>query len=125
MTMEKILLIDDDKVFNAIFRESLEAENYEVTSAFDGAEGIALFRQEKPDLIITDIVMPGVEGMEFLLTIMKELVDHPCRIIAISGGGRIGGQEYLEIAKGIGLDGTLEKPFKVATLIERIKVLFP
>ncbi|MBI5078157.1 MAG: response regulator [Candidatus Yonathbacteria bacterium] len=72
---KKILIIDDDKIFSKILRDGLVAGGngkYEVVSAFDGDEGIEIAAREKPDLIMLDMVMPKVTGIEFLKKLRKE-----------------------------------------------------
>lgn len=72
---KKILIIDDDKIFSKILRDGLVAGGngkYEVVSAFDGEEGFLVASREKPDLIMLDIVMPKVTGIEFLKKLRKE-----------------------------------------------------
>lgn len=121
--MGRILLVDDDVSFNEVLKQYLEYVGHEVVCAFDGKQGLSLLEQVKPDLVITDIVMPGVDGMEFIFKIMDSIMHFPCKIIAISGGGRIGGKEYLETAKALGVDYALEKPFGMADLQKRIEKL--
>jgi len=121
--MARILVVDDDVSFNETLKQYLEYVGHEVICAFDGGQGLRLFEQETPDLVITDIVMPDVDGMEFLFKAMDDILHIPCKIIAISGGGRIGGKEYLATAKVLGADDILEKPFRRADLLKRIENL--
>lgn len=121
--MTKILLIDDDISFNEMLKQYLEYMGHEVVCAFDGKQGLSLFEQARPNLVITDIVMPDVDGMEFLFKTMDDITHFPCKVIAISGGGRIGGKEYLETAKALGVDDTFEKPFRMADLLKCIEKL--
>ena len=72
---KKILIIDDDKIFSKILRDGLIAGGqgkYEVISAFDGEEGFLVASREKPDLIMLDMMMPKVTGIEFLRKVRKE-----------------------------------------------------
>jgi two-component system alkaline phosphatase synthesis response regulator PhoP len=72
---KKILIIDDDKIFSKILRDGLVAGGngkYEVVSAFDGEEGFEVAMREKPDLIMLDMVMPKVTGIEFLKKLRNE-----------------------------------------------------
>ncbi len=118
--MKKILLIDDDEDFNESLKEYLEYKKFEVVCAFDGKQGLSMIAQEQPDLIITDIVMPQVEGIEFLDKILSDGAMDPPKIIAISGGGRMGGRDYLFIAKEMGAHSTFEKPLDFNLLVETI-----
>ncbi|MEE8059489.1 MAG: response regulator [Pseudomonadales bacterium] len=121
--MKKVVLIDDNVEFNATLKEFLELEDFEVISAFDGTQGLSLIYQEKPDLIITDIIMPEMEGIELLDQLTKYRLQCPTKIIAISGGGRIGAQQYLEFAKEIGADYVFDKPLKFKEFINAIREL--
>ena len=64
--MKKILLVDDEEAIQVIYREEFEEEGYTVVSARDGREGLERFEQDKPDLVILDIQMPGMNGIEVL-----------------------------------------------------------
>ena len=96
----------------------LQAAGYDVVTANDGLEGVALFRQETPDLVISDIIMPQQEG---IATIRQILAESPgTKIIAISGGGRIGNTDFLQIARKMGAVDALPKPFDPDDLLGRI-----
>ena len=64
--MKKILLVDDEEGIQMLYREELEDEGYEVVSAYTGEEGLQKFNEESPDLVILDIQMPGMNGIETL-----------------------------------------------------------
>ena len=64
--MKKILLVDDDESIQLLYREELEDLGYEVISALNGEEGLQNFRDDLPDLVILDIQMPGMNGIEVL-----------------------------------------------------------
>ena len=107
--MELILLIDDDLNIRKILRQILEHAGYEVLEASDGREGLSLYRERLPDLVVTDMVMPGKDGLE---TITDLRIEFPgSKIIAISGGGRLDPKPYLELAEGFGANRLLTKPF--------------
>jgi DNA-binding response OmpR family regulator len=106
--MARILVLDDEPSILLMIKKMLEREGHEVDLALNGLEGMALFEKNKPDLVITDIIMPEKEGLETILELRKK---HPeLRIIAISGGGRIGPQGYLPSAKYLGADMVFQKP---------------
>lgn len=121
--MGKILLIDDDKAFNQSLKEYLEYEGYEVSSAFDGKQGIEMIYREKPELVITDIIMPDSDGIEVLKQLNLTSTGNNTKVIAISGGGRINGKEYLNIAKQFNADYVFEKPLDINALVEAINEL--
>ena len=64
--MKKLLLVDDEESIQIVYREEFEDEGYQVISALDGPSGLAKFREEEPDLVILDIQMPGINGVEVL-----------------------------------------------------------
>jgi DNA-binding response OmpR family regulator len=108
-TMTKILVIDDDTIVRNTIIQILEDESYEVLSAEDGIRGMALFRSEQPDLVITDIIMPEQEGIQTITEMRKTKPD--AKIIAMSGGGRIGNTDFLKIALVLGAMNVIPKPF--------------
>ena len=92
----KVLVIDDDILVRRTISRILQHGGYEVSLAEDGAKGVAKFRSERPDLVITDIIMPEQEGIE---TIIQLLRDNPAaRIIAVSGGAYA--DEMVKTAEG-------------------------
>ena len=120
--MAKILIIDDYSEFRAMLRAMLENAGYnDIEEASNGRDGVKFFRQHPFDLVLTDIVMPDKEGLEMITELTR---DFPrIKIIAMSGGGRIGPQSYLEMAKLLGASRTMAKPFKKSDLIDAVKGL--
>lgn len=107
--MARILITDDDSQVRTMLHQMLERAGYEVVDAKDGREAIKLFKEQPADLVITDIIMPEKEGIE---TIMELKRDYPgIKIFAISGGGRVGPENYLKLAEKIGALRTFSKPF--------------
>lgn len=119
--MARILVIDDDGPVRMIIRRMLEAEGHEVIEAVDGESGVNTFRQSPTDLIITDIVMPKKEGLETIRELKQEFPE--LKIIAISGGGKVQGRHYLELAKRLGAAYTFEKPFTWKQLTDTVNEL--
>ena len=70
--MKKILLVDDDESIQLLYHEELVEKGYQVISAFNGQEGLQKFREETPDLVILDIQMPGMNGIEVLRQMKME-----------------------------------------------------
>ena len=122
MKMTRILVIDDEEQVRKTLHLILEQAGYEVIEAPDGSVGIELYRKNPTDLIITDLLMPDKEGLE---TIMEIRRDFPgAKIIAISGGGREGGLNFLSVAQKMGAAATLAKPFERKQLLDAVtKVL--
>ncbi len=107
--MARILVIDDDEIMNEMLVQLLSRAGYEVEGAQDGSLGLKLLEMKQFDLIITDIVMPQMEGIETILAIRSKNKKLP--IIAISGGGKIRPDQYLHLAQQMGADYTFQKPF--------------
>ena len=107
--MATILIIDDEDLFRSMLKDMLEQEGYTIIEATNGNEGIARFDQVRPDLVITDIVMPDTEGMSTIRQIRQK--DHRVPIIAISGGGYLGSSDYLVAAEALGAVRSFSKPF--------------
>lgn len=107
----KILVIDDDVLLLRTMMRILVADGHDVMTASGGGRAMALYRDTNPDLVITDIVMPGQEGLETILTLRRD--DNPVKIIAISGTDA----EMLDTARLIGADDTLQKPFRAQELL--------
>ena len=101
--------------------EMLRLEGHEVRVAENGKEAVHHVLNQFFDLVITDLIMPEKEGLETIADIRKANRNIP--IIAISGGGRIGPQDYLETAKHIGANTTLAKPFARRELISAVDAL--
>lgn len=117
----RILVIDDDPQIRKLFKRKLSFEGYEVLEAFNGKDGVKLYRRELPDLVITDLVMPEKEGIEVITELKK---DHPeVKIIAVSGGGRADPEAYLKIAKHLGAQKTYPKPIVWSELLAGIQIL--
>ena len=119
--MARILVIDDNEMVRDILSDLLEAEGHEVRTATEGRAGLALLADFMADIVITDILMPGQEGIE---TIQELRVNNPdTKIVAISGGGTRYGLSFLDMAEKLGAHATLSKPIdakELAALVERL-----
>jgi len=116
-----ILIVDDDDMLRSYVKELLKLNNYIVSEAADGKEGLREFKENTPDLVITDIIMPDKEGLEIILEMKKKRPE--VKIIAISGGGRISPDSYLECAAHFGASRIFQKPFKQKEIITAVKEL--
>ena len=119
--MAHIVLIEDSNYLRGILKKTLEYEGHEVLDAQDGKEGERLYRERHVDLVITDILMPGKDGLEIIFELRRDFPD--IKILAISGGGRIGSEQYLDMAKSLGAQDILGKPFKQKDLLESVRKL--
>ncbi len=119
--MARILVIDDDPQLRTLLRRYFERRGYDILEAADGNAGIAVYQTQGADLVITDLIMPGKEGMETIMELRRE---HPdAKIIAISGGGRVAPQGYLQLAKGVGASKVFSKPFELDQILAAVEEL--
>jgi CheY-like chemotaxis protein len=119
--MAKILVIDDEPSILLMIKKMIEKAGHEVDIALNGSEGLELFESKCHDLIVTDIIMPQKEGLEIIRELRKK---YPAlKIIAISGGGRIGPEGYLPSAKHFGADMVFQKPIMQKDFVEAISIL--
>ena len=117
-TAKKILIIDDDAGVRFTLKKILVSAGYEVLEAPDGRRGIELFCHARPDLVITDIIMPEAEGLEVIRDLRAR--NRACPVIAISGGGRIDKDQLLTWATKFGATVTLAKPFTAQALSDAV-----
>jgi DNA-binding response OmpR family regulator len=104
-----VLLVDDDDSVLETISPMLTDAGYDVLGVAKARIGFDEFQSRPVDLIITDILMPEMEGIEFILKLRKESPSVP--IIAISGSGRSSTIDYLAMARRLGATAVLEKPF--------------
>ena len=112
--MAKIVLIDDEPAVREVLQAMLQHLGHEVQVAREGEEGIRLAEQWPADLVITDVLMDGQEGLETLLDLKTRYPRLP--VIMISGGGVLGRDVLLNYGHTMGADVTLSKPIKVSEL---------
>ena len=118
--MSHILLIEDDEQFRQMMIQMLKSDGHQVSAASDGIEAIAMLERIKPDLIITDMLMPNMDGVGIVIHLSKSGNKTP--VIAISGGRRSISVEFnLESAAVLGVKATLPKPFTRNDLRETIR----
>jgi len=103
-----VCVIEDDDLVRERLEDMLKANGHRVFSAGSADRGIELIRTEKADVAVVDILMPDRDGLEAIGQLRRTRPD--LRIVAISGGGRVGPQVYLDLAKQIGADTSLTKP---------------
>ncbi len=117
--MYNILVIDDVEDVRTTIREMLERAGHRVSEAANGKEALLKIDQQLPDLVITDIFMPEMEGLEFIRTIKKKQITLP--IIALSGSTQ---SEYLQYALKFGANYGLYKPFSQDELLMAVDGAF-
>lgn len=117
--MPRILVIDDDDEVRRGVARMLEHMGHDAVQAADGRQAMVLFEADPPDLVITDINMPEMDGIEVINRLRQMKAGVP--IIAMSGGGRMPKEILLSSAGLLGAVGTLEKPFLLADLTSAVE----
>ena len=112
--MALILVIDDEPKVRQMVHRILAVAGHSVVEADDGAAALSQMRREAPAVVLTDILMPGTEGIETIFKIRRARPE--IRIIAMSGGGQAGELDLLKLAEGAGANAVLAKPFRAAEL---------
>lgn len=115
--MAVILVIDDEEIIRVLLRSALQAAGHEVTEAANGREGLDLYRKKPPDLVITDILMPELNGLDLILALTRQFLH--AKVIAISGSGE--GKNVLDHAKLLGARRTFRKPFSLTQLLDAVR----
>jgi CheY-like chemotaxis protein len=122
----EILVVDDDVDVRTALQRVLERRGYVIRTAADAAEAIAEYRRRGADLVITDVIMPGEDGISLIRRLRAE---HPgVRILAVSGGGKVSAYQptaistaaFLKSAELAGADVLLTKPFERQELFDAI-----
>lgn len=120
MEKKKILVVDDELDLVEFVRMRLEANNYEVISATDGQEAMDIIAKTKPDLILLDIVMPKISGINVCQTLKKAPGTQEIPIIMLTAKDK---QEEIALAQECGAQGYIIKPFEAHTLLYHIETL--
>jgi two-component system, chemotaxis family, chemotaxis protein CheY len=119
--MAKFLLVDDNEELLQVQAAYLEAHDQEVRIARHGREALRLLRTEPVDIMVTDVIMPEMEGFETIMEVRKLRPELP--IIVVSGGGRVGATDYLAMAKSMGAQAAMSKPVAPAALLAEARFL--
>lgn len=116
--VKKILVVDDDHLIVKMISVALEARSYDVLTAYDGREGLVSALKNEPDLILLDIMMPVMGGLE-MLEELRTVSRIPVIIVSAYGN-----PETLEKARALGIECFLNKPFQIESLVEMIEIVF-
>jgi DNA-binding NtrC family response regulator len=117
--MARIIVIDDQDSIRRVVRRALELERHDVFEASDGAMGIELLRKEGADIVITDIFMPGQDGILTLRQIRTQFPD--VKVIVMSGGDATGLMDLRRDAELLGAVKSLPKPFTAREIIDLVR----
>ena len=120
---QQIMVIDDASGVRLLLRDALKAAGYEVCLAADGRQALQLFQMQPSALVITDIFMPESDGIEVIRELRRSHPELP--IIAISGQAEMPSQRMLTVAKALGANVTLVKPFRMRELVAAVRSLLP
>lgn len=120
MSRKKIVIVEDEPDILEVLSYNLKREGYEVLTATDGASGVALIRRETPDLILLDLMLPGMDGIEVCSTIKKDPQTQNCLIIMVTAKGE---ESDIVLGLGVGADDYVSKPFSPRELIARVKAV--
>jgi len=115
---KRILLVEDDSRLRKILNLLLARSGFTVLTAADGSEALGIMAEATVDLVITDLIMPKMEGVETILAIRRDRAQLP--IVAMSGGGFCPAYNYLRIARSAGACRLLEKPFGFDELMNTV-----
>lgn len=116
--MAKILVIEDDEALRSLMARALRSKGHEVVVARDGAEGLEVSEREHPELVVTDLYMPNVDGIEAIMALRSR--DPGLPIVAVSGGDSRASFLALDSAGDLGATVVLAKPFLPEQLYDAV-----
>ncbi len=120
MSKLKVLVVEDEEDILEVIRYNLEQEGYEVISCMDGLQGLEQARKLKPDLVLLDIMLPGMDGVEVCRNLKEADATRLIPIIMVTAKGR---EIDIVLGLGVGADDYIPKPFKVRELVARVKAM--
>jgi DNA-binding response OmpR family regulator len=118
--LNHVLVVDDDRHIVGWLKEALTKSGFVVQGAYNGHEALALAREDSPDLILLDLIMPDMDGYEVIRNLRHEDVTSNIPVIVITGTPLDDDYDHIKIL-GMGVEHMLTKPFSVETLVEEIK----
>lgn len=119
-----ILVVDDNGLIRTTLKRHLESWGHRVSLAANGHEAMPWLKQDRPDVIVLDLFMPGMDGFETLY----EITHGACRVpvlVMSGGGGATSHCDYLAMASRLGADRVLKKPFTASELVAAVEALLP
>jgi len=118
--MLKVLVIDDDEMVLALVQKILTMEGFEALTTADGPQGLTIYKERRPDMVLLDLALPGMNGLEVLRRIRQ--LDPEARVIVVTGSGS---NESAEVALKYGAYDFVRKPVDYADFVRRIKAALP
>jgi CheY-like chemotaxis protein len=119
--MPCILIVEDDADLREMLKSSLLKRKYIVHEASNGKDALLRFKPLITDMVITDLIMPDEDGLKVIMKVKG--IKPSIKVIAISGGGKAGPGNYLNLAKALGADEIYPKPFSIVDLLKKIDEL--
>jgi YesN/AraC family two-component response regulator len=113
--MKRVLIVDDNMMMRRLIRNVFRNEKFDISEAKNGIEGLNLANEHSFDVVITDIVMPEMEGLQFIIELRK--IAPQIKIVAISGGKPY----YLYMAKKLGIEAVFTKPLNHLEFVNTVK----
>ena len=120
MSQKHIVIVEDEPDILEILRYNLKREGFAVSSADDGLEGLALIKQSLPDLVLLDLMLPGMDGLDICRTLKGAQLTSAIPIIMVSAKGE---ESDVVLGLGIGADDYVPKPFSPKELIARVQAV--
>lgn len=120
MSKKKIVIIEDEPDILEVLSYNLKREGYEVLTASDGLKGLALVRQEVPDLVLLDLMLPGMDGVEICSSIKNDATTAGTLIVMVTAKGE---ESDIVLGLGVGADDYISKPFSPRELVARVKAV--
>ena len=120
MAREKIILIEDEADILEVIQYNLTREGYKVVTSKDGEQGLAKVRKEAPDLVLLDLMLPGLDGLEVCKKLKEDPVTRSIPIIMVTAKGE---ESDIVLGLGIGADDYVVKPFSPKELLARVKAV--
>ncbi len=114
----RVLVVEDNEMMRDVVARSLRLFGYVVATASQGKEALAQFDRFAPDLVITDLIMPEMDGLETTMAIRG--LSPKTKIIVMSGCSAVNRVDYLEVVRRLGADDVLQKPFNLTCLQEKV-----
>lgn len=120
MSKKRIVIIEDEPDILEVLSYNLKREGYEVLTASDGIQGLALVRQQVPDLVLLDLMLPGMDGVEICSSIKNEAATAGTLIVMVTAKGE---ESDIVLGLGVGADDYISKPFSPRELVARVKAV--
>ena len=120
MKHKKIVVIEDEPDIREVIKHNLSREGYQVYSSSDGENGLQLVKKESPDIVLLDLMLPGLDGLEVCRKIKADPVTRSITVIMVTAKGE---ESDIVLGLGIGADDYVTKPFSPKELVARVKAV--